>query len=282
MSTFSEYFGGGSSGGGIGGWVMPILVSKSLPAFTVAGKLRIAIHGAGGSGAASTLGGTGGNSAPWGVKVVNIAVGDVVAITLGASTKTATLPSNGVQGGSSVVTLNGSTILTAQGGEGGQFANAAGTFNGQNPTAIVVGADWYVPGIRAGQVITNGANFTLSGGSAVDVLQTGLGRSPNVTGGNAVGAGGSVGNNTSANPKGWIAIANFGFAFGAGTNYGDPGKGAGNSPPQPAGDFAGGAANSGGMDSQGGIGGGGGAGNSIANSGFGGNGYAYLTFQPLE
>lgn len=283
MSNFSEYFGGGGSGGGLGGWVMPILVSKVLPAFTVPGKVRIVIHGAAGSGAAATLGGTGGNSPPWGVKVQSVVPGDVLAFTLGTSTKAATLGSNGVQGGSSIVTLNGTTILTAQGGEGGVFANAAGTFNSPVPTATVVGADWMVPGIRAGQMISNGTNPTAGGGAALDVLQTGLGRSPNVTGASTQGVGGSVGNNTGANPKGWIAISNFGFAFGAGTNYGDPGKGAGNSPPQPAGDFAGGAGSLGvGVDSLGGLGGGGGAGNTVANSGFGGNGYAYLTFQPLE
>lgn len=291
MSNFSEYFGGTGGGGNIGGWSMPVLVSKSLPAFTKAGQLEIMGMGAGGSAAVQAASGnqgaTGGNSAPWGIKVIPITPGDVISVAIGTSTKPIADNSDGVQGGATTIFKNGSAILTCQGGEGGKNATTTGVINANPTTATVIGADWSVSGIPAGSLNVAGANQTFrTGGAAVDILQTGLGRSPSALSNGAVSDGGCVGNDTASPPKPWILFLKFGLSLTSGMNAGDPGRGAKQaSSSLLAGDFAGGAASASGVTtivpaSNGGLGAGGGAGQTIAASGFGGNGYAYLSFFP--
>lgn len=270
--TFAELFPGGGGSASLGAWAMPILTSKVLPAFAVAGEVRIAVMGGTGSGArcsGAAGGATGSNSSPWGVKVLTVAAGDILEFVIGAGGAAKTTDGAGNAGNSSLVKLNGVTIMTAQPGEPGAYGTTY-PLNAPAPTATVAGADWVVPGLRAGAVLA-ASNYT--GGSAVDVFRTGLGRSTGL-------AGGSVGADADAQPSPAFpsGSAELGVQFTGGVEVGSPGVGSGSAVNAP-GIFAGGAsANSGTL--QGGRLGGGGGGAYSVNSGPGGNGYAYIVFVP--
>lgn len=97
-----------------------------------------------------------GNSAPWGVKGFPVAVGDVIAITIGAG-GAPNASGAALAGGATTVTLNGAVIMTCQPGD-------AGVLNAKAPVAArVIGADFWVPGRQPQSAIGN-----TTGGAAVD------------------------------------------------------------------------------------------------------------------
>lgn len=285
MTTLDKLL-GNSGAAALGGWSMPIFSSKSIT-FTQTGTVVLSVVGAGGGGGSffTTAGAaTGGNSAPWGRKKIKVSAGDVLALSIAAGgARATTSPGNGSPGGDTTVTLNGVTIMTVRGGEGG-VGLSSGTANAPTASATVTGADYWVSGLRAGSATSGGAG-TSSGGAAVDVLSCGLGRSPDASG--ASGLGGSVGTNAGGYPTGWIALLDFGMVITDGATasptVGATGRGAASN--LAAGHFAGGFPTAGGaIPSMGGIGAGG-AGSSNAsaiNAGVGGPGYAYLTFTPED
>jgi len=176
MITFNQAFGGGTASGALGGWALPILASKSI---TIAskGKLQIAAMGGTGSGGFTGTGGegaTGANSAPWGVKIINVAVGDVVEFVIGAGGAGQTVAGSGIAGNATLVKLNGATIMTCNPGEPG-IKGAAFPLVQTAPTATVVGADYWVPGLRSGQLAAGAVAF---GGAAVDVFARASGAPP--------------------------------------------------------------------------------------------------------
>ena len=281
--TYAELFQSSGGGAAVGGWTQPIFGSKTIT-FTQAGSLVIAMVGAGGGGAANanTSGAaTGGNSGPWGRKKITVSATDVLVVNIGAGgAKAASANTSGSAGSASTVTLNGTTILTVQGGEGGGFALTTATASAPVPTATVTGADFWVPGLQAGTAQVSSGQAS-SGGAAPDLLQTGLGRSPAVTSSGGVGLGGSVGTNAGGVPLPWVALAEWGFVITdsstASTSLGAPGRGATPSVCM-AGPFGGG----GGGLTTGGIGAGGCAAGTSVAAGNGGDGYAFLTFTPLS
>ena len=165
----------------VGGWTTSVFSSRTIT-FTQTGKLAISRVGSGGGGAVaagiSQSSATGGNSGPWGRKVIDISSGDVLVVNIGAGgLKSASPQANGNQGGTSTVTLNGVTILTIQGGEGGVFADLTATASAPVPAATITGADFWVAGVQAGSAqCTSGTSPSCSGGAAVDILQSGLGK----------------------------------------------------------------------------------------------------------
>lgn len=276
MITFNQAFGGGSASGALGGWALPILASKSIT-ITRKGRLQIAAMGGTGSGGFSTTGGegaTGANSAPYGVKVIDVAVGDVVEFVIGAGAAGQTVPGSGIAGNATLVKLNGATIMTCNPGEPG-IKGASFPLIQTAPTATVVGADYWVAGLRSGQIA---ASNTSSGGAAVDVFRTGLGRSTGTPGG-SVGADGSATGTTYTAP---LALPSFelGISF-LGLNTAGLAGVAGNQTTPAGGLFAGGAGSvSGTNPGKGGRGAGGGGGFAGTASGAGGDGYAFIVFQP--
>lgn len=276
MITFNQAFGGGSASGALGGWALPILASKSI---TIAskGKLQIAAMGGTGSGGFTTTGGegaTGANSAPWGVKIINVAVGDVVEFVIGAGGAGQTVAGSGIAGNATLVKLNGTTIMTCNPGEPG-IKGASFPLVQTAPTATVVGADWWTAGLRSGQLAAGAVAF---GGAAVDVFRTGLGRSTGTPGG-SVGADGSATGTTYTAP---LSLPSFelGISF-LGLNTAGL-AGVGGNQTTPAGSlFAGGAGSISGTNSgKGGRGAGGGGNYAGTTSGAGGDGYAFIVFQP--
>ncbi|CAN7312222.1 hypothetical protein [Acidovorax delafieldii] len=276
MITFNQAFGGGSASGALGGWALPILASKSI---TIAskGKLQIAAMGGTGSGGFTGTGGegaTGANSAPWGVKIINVAVGDVVEFVIGAGGAGQTVAGSGIAGNATLVKLNGTTIMTCNPGEPG-IKGASFPLVQTAPTATVVGADYWVPGLRSGQLAAGAVAF---GGAAVDVFRTGLGRSTGTPGG-SVGADGNSNGTTYTAP---LALPSFelGISF-LGLNTAGLAGVAGNQTTPLGGLFAGGAgAISGTNSGKGGRGAGGGGNYAGSISGAGGDGYAFIVFQP--
>lgn len=275
-------------GGMSAGWKMQVFASKSVT-FSKAGWVRLAVQSAGGSGAATSgatgVCGTGGNSGPWGVKLIRVAAGDVLAITIGAGgARPATSGSNGLQGGTTTVTLNGTTIITAQGGEGGVYLGALGTANAPVPAATITGCDFWVPGIRAGSATVASGAQCYGGGAASDVFQNGTGRSPNAPSGATASNGGTVGVDGGGAVTPYISMLEWGFATGiAGAQY-SPGQGSvtGSWMSGPFG--GGGGTNQSGQSAycNAGIGAGGGAAVSNFYSGLGGSAYAFLQFEPTE
>lgn len=279
--NYTALFGSAGGGAPVGGWAMPILTSKSIT-FTQAGTVVISMVGSGGPGAAanSTSGAaTGGNSAPWGRKKFKVAVGDVMVCTMAAGINPpATNATNGAKAGDSTVTLNGVTILTVQGGEGGIYGG--GTAIALAPTATVTGADFWVPGVSAGSATFAASLATTSGGAAVDLLQTGFGRSPNMTVANAA-IGGSVGTNAGGDNLAWLELSAWGIVIAnaalASANIAIPGRGGARSPSVLPGAFAGS-----GDSNKSGYGAGGCGSQSGGASSPSGDSYAYVTFTPLE
>ena len=270
MITFNQAFGGSGGGAGaVGGWSTPLVTSRAIT-FLEPGVVVFSIVGAGGGGACAPGAGancaTGGNSAPWGRKKLTLAAG--VAAPGASST-------DGTDGANSTVSLNGSVILTAQGGEGGRQANT--TITARTPVATVIGADYWVKGAQAGSATNTGV---ISGGAAVDILSAGLGRSPDRIASNT-SIGGSIDSNTGNIPLGWYILGDWGFIVTepslATGSYGIPGRGATQSPAILAGAFGGGV-----QSTVAGFGGGGGGTLTPGTGGRSGSAYAFLTFTPEE
>lgn len=257
----------------LGGWQMLVIAGKTIT-FDRAGRISLTVVASAGSGAKGSSGAgaaTGANSGPWGRLVRSVAASDVLVLSPGAGgTAQASSNANGNNGSTSTATLNGTTIVTAQGGEGGRYHASAAV--AATPVATITGCDFWVPGLAAGNA--TGAGGVGSGGAAVDALRSGLGRSPAST--TATKDGGTVGTDLGgANGLPWIVLPDFGLSFGDGVTARMPGVGSINAGVD-AGWLAGGAANGG----RGGPGGGGGGGPSF--SGQGGNAYFYLVFVPEE
>ena len=271
--TFAKYFGGGGAAA-LGVEAFPILASRTLPAFTKGGRVQIAVMGGTGSGARCSSGysATGSNSSPWGVKIIDVAVGDVLGFVIGAGAAAKFTDGAGTAGSSTLVKLNGATIMTAQPGEPGAYGNTF-PLNAPAPTATVIGADWVVPGLRAGTAAS--ANF-MTGGAAVDVFRTGFGRSTGYGGGSV----GADSGNTAAAPLP-LSSAELGASLLGvlAANY--AGVGGDFSIGYAGGIFAGGGANTSGDAGKGGRGAGGG-GAYGGTGGAGGDGYAYIIFVPEE
>lgn len=284
--TFGELFQSSGGGAAAGGWARAFVSSGSVT-FTQAGDVVLSYAGPGGGGAVAnnnTNGSaTGGNSGPWGRKKIRVASGDVLVVNIAAGgLKGVGLNTNGSAGSTGTVLLNGVTIMTIQGGEGGAFSLTTATATAPTPSATVTGADLWVSGIQAGTAQSSGSSAT-SGGAALDALQTGLGRSPNASGPGATGLGGSLGTNAGGVPLPWTVLAEWGFAVVDGNNAtaqtGAPGRG-GVSNTVKAGVFGGGA--NGSIAGPGGQGAGGSGGGFVALAGNGGDAYAYMTFTPLS
>lgn len=276
MNLLSQYTGVGLTVSR--GWKMIIPVSKTIN-FTKAGYCRLTMVGAGGSGAALSrvngTGGTGGNSAPWGVKVFQVSAGSSLAITLGAGGAQPAASSNGLPGSTSTAVLNGTTILSAQGGEGGVYRSGAGLVDAPAPSAAIIGADFYVPGVRAGSVTVAAGDYRTGGGAAVDILQTGRGRSPNVTTASTA-PGGSVGSDDGSLPSQYLLFEDIGMTS-VGVGYGAAAAS------RVATAFGGGAGNNTSVTyTNAGLGAGGAGGDISSVVGLGGNAYAYLVFEPTE
>ena len=268
-----------------GGWARAIFSSVTLPAFTQSGTIVLSMVGAGGGGGSGTTTGSslGGNSAPWGRKKIVVAVGDVLEFVIGAGgARAAANGSAGSQGGTSLVKLNGVTILTVQGGEGGLFATGTALASPAAAAATVTGADFWVPGIQAGSCQVSSSSGA-TGGAAVDILQTGLGRSQSISGAAAASQGGSIGTNSGGIPQPWIALLEWGIFVNDGATasatVGSPGRGGDQPGAIKAGMFAGGGSvNT--AYTPGGTGGGGGGAATATQAGAGGNAYAYMVFTP--
>lgn len=280
-------------GGLVNGFQRPVISSTSIT-FPLAGKLLMSGMGAGGSGArrGSTGATTGGNSVPWGRKLVSVVAGQVLAVTIAASTAAPGSTGNGIAGSATIFTLDGVTIMTCNGAEGGIYA-ASGTATAAAAAATVVGADFWQPGIRAGDgaALSGG-----SGGAAVDLLMMGAGRS-GASSSTAGTAGGSVGAMAPVStgavvtaPLAFLALAELGFALMDQSIALSPGRGGlgaqsaiGGNPGGPFGGGGGGGTAGAGYEKggDGGWGAGGGAGSYSSLSGApgqGGQGYGYLIF----
>lgn len=275
--NYQALFGASGGGGTLGGWARPIL-SSVIITIPSAGKVQVGAMGGTGSGGYTTTGAnaaTGANSAPWGFKVFDVNASDTVEFVIGAGgAAQTTANSSGIAGTATLVKLNGTTIMTCNPGEpgiqGGSFPLVQTA-----PTATVTGADFWVSGLRAGQVAASGSG---SGGAAVDLFRTGLGRSTGTPGG-SVGADGSATGTIFTAP---LALPSFEMGIGfIGLNTAGLAGVGGNQTTPAGGLFAGGAGSiSGTQPGKGGRGAGGGGGFAGTTSGAGGDGYAYMVFQP--
>ncbi len=273
--NFSQAFGGAGAGGS-GSYVLSFAQSGTYT-IPLACAVDIAIIGAGGSGAANTMA-VGGNSGPCGIKRIQCEANDVIDVIVGSGGASVSGGANGLAGGTTTVKLNGVVILTATGGEGGLGA-ASGPVNPAAVVSTITGADVWFPGLQAGSATGTQAR---TGGAAVNLAGTGLGRSSAITNGAQSCAGGSVGaavaadSATPSTPPPTVAF----FAYGLypRSDVGLGGAGA-TGTAGGAGGFGGGGG-AGGSSSVGGAGGqgaGGGACGASVASGKGGNGCVNLT-----
>lgn len=267
--------------GGGGGPIAFTLNFDTSGTFTApfACTVNLLVQAAGGSGAANAVA-LGGNSGPWGLKQISMAQGDVLAITIPAAALGVTGSVNGNPGGTTTVTLNGSNILTATGGEGGVGSGSAAITNPATIVSTITGADVWYPGLQAGAV-TAAVSGARTGGAAVNVTGNGRGRSASLSVGSTVSAGGSVGNTPVANtttavePVPTTNVLTFGIYPATGVGKGGDGNSAGNA--TAGGLFAGGGASGNtGIGGAGGYGAGGGASGSTGPSGAGGGAYVSL------
>jgi hypothetical protein len=111
-----------------------------------------------GGGAGGTYSYTPGNSAPWGVKWLEVAAGDKLEFAIGAGGITTgnvqNVPANA--GGTTFIRHNGVVVMTCQGGDAGPASATA-----RSPIAAkVIGADYWMAGRQP---------VTLTGGAAVDL-----------------------------------------------------------------------------------------------------------------
>jgi len=136
-----------------------------------------AVISAMGGGAGGTKNWTPGNSAGWGIKGIQVKAGDVIGFAIaagGAPTQSAGVAA--AKGGDTVITLNGTTIAVAPGGEAGPANNTT-----KSPvTAVPTGMDFWMPG-RQPQLPLN----YFMGGAAVD-LGGGTIATPSISGDSAV------------------------------------------------------------------------------------------------
>lgn len=103
-----------------------------------------------------------GNSAPWGVRAQAVYAGDQLAIAIGAGgAAVLAAASPALAGGSTVISLNGSVLMTCQGGDAGP----ASTTTTSPVLASVVGSDYW----RKGAEPKSRMNGLLAGGAAVDL-----------------------------------------------------------------------------------------------------------------
>lgn len=174
-----------------------------------------------GGGAGGCISFAPGNSAPWGVKAVGVRAGDVIAFQIGAGGIGETRGGQPARAGSStIISINGTAVLTCQGGDGGMSSLAA--YSPVN--AQVLGADVWTKGKQPKDTF-------FCGGAAVDA------------GWGTYNAGGSKGDScvepsgVLAAPKGWHFWP-FGITF-VGDQQGDVGIGGASTTVQ-AGLFAGG------------------------------------------
>lgn len=281
--TYNQAFGGTGSASAATGWSMPVFSSKTIT-FTQPGIVVLSFLGAGGGGMFSATVGSiaGPNSAPWGRKKIDVSSGDALTLNIGAGGAAGTVSTTpGMPGSTSTAVLNGATIMTIGGGEPGTREALPLTANPSPASAVVTGADFWIPGVQAGSAQTSGG-LAVTGGAAPDLLQTGLGRSPSITGATAstAGLGGSIGTNAGGAPTPWLVLAEWGLMTTDGTVAAAPGRGG--SPSVTPGFFGGGAGAFSGTDPQkGGLGAGGGSGNAVGSCFPGGNAYAYVVFTPL-
>lgn len=269
--SFKQAFGGGGGGASQGGYTRLFPVSGTHT-FNQNGTIVLTVLMAGGGGSMNGGSGVGsclgGNSGSWGRVVLPVSATDVLTVSLGAGGLGKTAPAgSGLQGGTTTISLNGTSIITGVGAAGGVYKATGDAV----PAAItgITGLDFVVDGLKAG--LAPGDTGFASGGASVDVLRTGLGRSPTGTSGPAVG--GSVGTNLGGNVLPNVVFFDFGFTTGDGVTAGTPGKGAITT--AIAGPFGGGS-----YVTPGGYGGGGG-GNGIGSKGSdGGSALAVFTFTP--
>ena len=253
--------------------------------FPQAGRLAISVISATGSGGncqnLAQRAATGANGPPWGRKVIDVAASDVIAFTLGAGgASQETADTAGNPGGTTTVRLNGSTIITAQGSEGGaRTSTSNATISAPVPAATITGCDFWVPGVRAGDAVANSTGFSISGGAAVDLLRNGTGRSPTANAATSVqiSDGGCIGSDLGGNNGApWLIFAQFGLALGDGKTGGSVGIGGISA--NGAGGIFGGARGASAAPPWGGGGGGGG----FSSSGKGSGAFIYLQFVPSE
>lgn len=115
-----------------------------------------------GGGAGGTYSYTPGNSAPWGVKWLEVAAGDKLEFAIGAGGITTgnvqNVPANA--GGTTFIRHNGTVVLTCQGGDAGPASATA-----KSPVAAkVIGADYWMAG-RQPRTTTGGAAVDLGAGT---------------------------------------------------------------------------------------------------------------------
>jgi len=268
-----DNIGGGSNGASA--FTLNFDVSGTFTA-PFALTVNLVVQAAGGSGGAGNVA-LGGNSGPWGIKQISMAAGDVLAITIPAAA--AGVTGSGVagnNGGTTTVTLNGVTILTATGGEGGPASASFAALNPATVVSAITGADVWYPGLQSGAMTTGGVSGR-TGGAAVNVTGNGKGRSSSLSVSDA-SAGGSIGIASAASPSiavdpvSTVNIYTFGI-YPTG-NVGKGGNGNSGGDGSAGGAFAGGGAGS----AKGGAGGwgGGGGGSGSGLSGPGGPAYVSL------
>ncbi len=128
-----------------------------------------------------------GNSAPWGVRAQAVYAGDQLAIAIGAGgAAVLAAASPALAGGSTVISLNGSVLMTCQGGDAGP----ASTTTASPVLATVVGGDYW----RKGTAPKSNMNGLLAGGAAVDLgfgTEMGGGSAGDSSVNRSIGAGGA-------------------------------------------------------------------------------------------
>ena len=145
-----------------GGRLLPVRSQLVLSSTTITviddGWAIVAGMGGGAGGSKSFAAG---NSAAWGVKAFPVTAGSLIGFVIGAGGLAATAmntPSSA--GGTTLITLNGSALMTCPGGEAGQPSTA-----GKTPvTSTVTGADYWTPG-RQPQTFLAGAAVDVGNGT---------------------------------------------------------------------------------------------------------------------
>jgi hypothetical protein len=141
-----------------------------------------AVVAAMGGGAGGTKSLMPGNSAPWGVKVFEIAAGQPIGITIGAGGAPGSPGTRAAAGGDTFVSYAGATVMTCKGGDAGPESTSA-----KAPiVATVTGANYWRAGRQplgdrpGGGAAVDVGNYTMStaanaGDHAVDMLGVGWG-----------------------------------------------------------------------------------------------------------
>jgi hypothetical protein len=210
-----------------GGRLLPVrsqLVLSSTSITVVDEGWAIVAGMGGGAGGSKSF--AAGNSAPWGVKTFAVSAGSVINFVIGAGGQAATiLNTPSTAGGTTLISLDGSLLMTCPGGEAGQNSTVGKTA----VTATVTGADYWTPGRQP---------LNYLGGAAVDVGNGTYSASGGAWGDNAVDTTGGL----SGVPAGSYFWP-FDISF-HGTHPGAPGVGTTAASGIPAGIFAGGSGHS--------------------------------------